>query len=77
VAVLERAARVLERVALVPVDDQVLEIAARLEPFALRSLDAVHLATALSLPPLDAFVAYDARVIDGARELGCEIASPR
>ena len=73
---LERAARALDRVALVPIDDTVLRSAARIEPTALRSLDSIHLATALTLPPLDAFVAYDDRLIEGARQLGCEVVSP-
>ena len=73
---LERADQVLDRVALVPVDDEVLAGAARLDPAALRSLDAIHIATALSLPLLDAFVAYDAQVIAAAVQLGCAVLSP-
>jgi predicted nucleic acid-binding protein len=76
-AALERAAQVLERIALVPVDDEVLANAATLDPSSLRSLDAVHLGTALSLPMLDAFVAYDAPLLAAAVQLGCETVSPR
>jgi hypothetical protein len=36
-------------VALVPLDDSVLAKAASLEPVGLRSLDSLHLATALSI----------------------------
>ncbi len=43
-----RAARVVEGVHLVTIDDEVLEIAARLAPTNLRSLDAIHLASALA-----------------------------
>ena len=42
--------QVLDRVALVPVDDEVLTAAAGLDPATLRSLDAIHIATALSCP---------------------------
>ena len=73
---LERAAAVLQRLALVPLDDIVLEAAARVEPVALRSLDALHLATALSLPPLAAFVAYDERLLAAARGIGLAVAAP-
>jgi predicted nucleic acid-binding protein len=73
---IERASSVLERVALARLDDAVLASAARLEPAALRSRDAIHLATALSLAPLDAFVVYDVRLSDHARSLGLDVVSP-
>ena len=76
-AALERAAQVLERVALVPVDDEVLANAAGLDPSTLPSLDAIHLGTALSLPLLDAFVAYDSNLAAAAVQLGCDVVSPR
>ena len=45
---------------------------------ALRSLDALHLATALAIgPSLAAVVAYDARMTEAARELGLHAAAPR
>ena len=74
---LERADQVLDRVALVPVDDEVLTGAALLDPTTLRPLDAIHIATALSLPLLDAFVTYDAQLVAAAVQLGCEIVSPQ
>jgi predicted nucleic acid-binding protein len=44
---------------------------------ALRSLDALHLATGLAMgPTLDAVVTYDARMIDAARDLELPVASP-
>jgi predicted nucleic acid-binding protein len=76
-AALERAAQVLDRIALVPIDDEVLANAATLDPATLRSLDALHLGTALTLPPLDAFVAYDGPMLAAAVQLGCETVSPR
>ncbi len=41
----------------------------------LRSLDALHLATALRVDS-DTFLAYDARLLDAARAIGLEVNSP-
>ena len=41
----------------------------------LRSLDALHLATALRVDS-DTFVAYDARLLDAARSVGLSVHSP-
>lgn len=41
----------------------------------LRSLDAIHLASAISLN-VDALVTYDVRMADAARELGVPVISP-
>ena len=44
---------------------------------ALRSLDALHTAAALSLgQALAAFVAYDQRLIDAAKQVGLPVSSP-
>jgi predicted nucleic acid-binding protein len=51
--------------------------AATLTPPALRTLDAIHLATALELGrELDAFVTYDTRMGDAARSMGLPVAAP-
>ena len=76
-ATLRRAQQVLERIALVAVDEPVLRDAAELEPKRLRSLDAVHLATSLSLDGLEAVVTYDRRLQEAAAEAGVEVAAPR
>jgi predicted nucleic acid-binding protein len=61
----------------VPVDGEVLGAAAELPDPALRSLDALHLASALALDPdLETFVAYDARILAAARAAGLEVAQP-
>ena len=73
---LQRAASVLERIALVAVDEPILNDDAALEPRQLRSLDAVHLATALSLDGLDAVVTYDRRLHAAAAAAGLEVVSP-
>jgi len=63
--------------ALVRIDDAVLAGAAEIGPSDLRSLDAIHLATALSLgTQLGILVAYDRRLIEAARVAGVETASP-
>lgn len=62
---------------LVPVTIDLLESAAGLEPTSLRSLDAVHLATVLSLgPAVEAFVVYDDRLARAATEAGLPVVAP-
>ena len=59
------------------VSDRVLAAAGELLPADLRSLDAIHLATALQLgTDLARVVTYDDRMIVAARELGLPVASP-
>ena len=58
-----RGQAVLARVALVDVDRRVLTIAAMIDPPTIRTLDAIHLATALTLhEDLASFVTYDRRL---------------
>ncbi len=60
-----------------PVSDPVLEAAATLPGTSLRSLDAIHLATAEALlPALTWIVAYDKRLADAARSRGLPTAAP-
>lgn len=68
----------LEAFDYVSIDDEVIEgVMAEPEPL-LRSLDAVHLATARTLgAALDALVTYDDRLADAARGAGMTIISPR
>ena len=54
---------------------QVIGIARRLGPGSLRSLDAIHLATA-SIVAADVVIAYDERLLRAANELGFRTASP-
>lgn len=71
------AGSLLRTVALVPIDDAVLRAAAALEPATLRTLDAIHLATALSLgADLGVLVAYDRRLLDAAGAQGLATVSP-
>ncbi len=56
---------------------ELLARASELEPVALRTLDAIQLATALSLASvLDAFVAYDAQLLAAAAQHGLPTAAP-
>lgn len=58
-----------------PIAPPIVALARRLEPSALRSLDAIHLATALILDA-DLVIAYDARLIEAVREHGLRTSSP-
>ncbi|TAK75913.1 MAG: PIN domain-containing protein [Dehalococcoidia bacterium] len=61
----------------VEVGGEVLAAAAALSPPELRTLDAVHLATALALGgELDAVVTYDARMAAAARSAGLRVEAP-
>lgn len=72
----ERAENVVARVGLVDVDERVLNVAARLDPPELRSLNAIHLATALSIPDLGGLVSYDARLVRAATSSGVTAMAP-
>ncbi len=73
-----RGEEVLSRIALIHLSDEILDAAADLRPPELRSLDAIHLATALSLKTnLEALVAYDTRLLEAAAALGIRSSSPK
>lgn len=66
------------RVDLIAIDDRILDSAGILEPRVLRTLDAIHLATALALgDDLDAVVTYDERMVEAARLVGLTAVMPR
>jgi predicted nucleic acid-binding protein len=72
-----RARTVLTRLAVVELDDQVIQIAAQLRPPELRTLDAIHLGTALSLGgDLGGMCAYDSRLSQAAGAAGVKILAP-
>lgn len=59
------------------VSEAVIEIAGRLPDPLLRSLDAIHLATAdLIRHDIDVLLTYDLRMAEAARTLGIPTASP-
>lgn len=71
------ALRLLESVHLIRLDSHLLDRAATLQPVGLRSLDAIHLAGALSLgSTLGKLVTYDVRMRDAAAALGLPTAAP-
>ena len=67
----------LRRIQLLRVNDRVLSEAGRMEPAELRSLDAIHLASASQLgPSVTRIVTYDERMAEAARAIGWSVASP-
>jgi uncharacterized protein len=70
--------KVLTRLDLVRISTGVLDEAAVLLPVGLRSLDAIHLATARRLgQDLGGIVTYDERMAEVATHLGHRVAAPR
>jgi uncharacterized protein len=77
----EQAARrgqeVLARLELIRVSDRILAAAGALLPAELRTLDAIHLATAQQLgSDLARLVTYDERLRAAAQGAGCPVSSP-
>ena len=72
-----RAEGVLSGIALVPIDDGIIRSAATLAPPSLRTLDAIHLATVLSLgADVSHLVTYDDRLAGAAGEAGIDVIAP-
>ncbi len=73
-----QAREVLDSLVLLQVSTDVFEAAAHLEPTVLRTLDAIHLASALTLgDELEGVVAYDERLTQAAQGLGIAVIQPR
>jgi predicted nucleic acid-binding protein len=67
----------LHRVSLVGLSDAVVENASRFPDPGLRSLDAIHVATALLIrKELTAVVSYDKRMVAAAQSEGLPVVSP-
>ena len=67
----------LEGLTLISLDRVVLRVAAGFEHPGLRSLDAIHIASALSTgSDLQAFVSYDRRQVEAAAGAGLPVVSP-
>ena len=75
--VLQAVEQVLEAVYLLEITPAILERAAAAKPLMLRTLDAIHVATALSVgdPALEV-IAYDARLAEAARLGGLKVVQP-
>lgn len=72
------ARAVLDSLVLLTVTTETFEVAGRLDPSILRSLDALHLAAALSLgDDLEAMITYDERLAQACRANGVDVLAPR
>jgi predicted nucleic acid-binding protein len=71
------ARALLADVELFSVSTDVLEAATAVDPRVIRTLDAIHLATADAIrDQIGVLVSYDGSMIDGARLIGLPVASP-
>jgi predicted nucleic acid-binding protein len=69
--------RVLEDVEVLELTPEIAAAAAMIQPPAIRTLDAIHLASALAIATdIDAFVTYDDRLAEAARTLGLPVVRP-
>lgn len=76
-ATLPEATVLLASLDLIPLSGTVIDEAANVGATTLRSLDALHLASALAIQAqLTAFVAYDRRLGDAAATAGLELLAP-
>ncbi|GAA2002872.1 type II toxin-antitoxin system VapC family toxin [Catenulispora subtropica] len=66
----------LDMIELVELDPGIRILAQTVKPAAIRSLDAVHLGTALSLTGITAFVTYDKRLAEAAVGAGLPVFAP-
>lgn len=73
---IRRAGELLDAVGLQPLERGLLLGAGALDEPALGTLDAIHVAAAISLSPLDAFVTYDERQGAAARLAGLRTIAP-
>lgn len=73
-----QAQRVVAQIAVVEPTEAIRARAAFLEPTTLRSLDALHLATALEIgDELDGLVTYDSRMSAAAGTFGLAVFTPK
>lgn len=75
-AAVDNARAALARLNFVAMTPALLDTAATMTPPELRTLDAIHLASALTAPDLRALVTYDSRLADAASEAGVVVVSP-
>jgi predicted nucleic acid-binding protein len=72
-----RLPAVLDQIDLIELDQRIRMLARAVTPVTVRSLDAIHLGTALyTRPSLTSFVTYDKRLLDAARAAGLPADSP-
>jgi len=75
-ALIARANELVDAVALVPLDRPLLLAAGAFAEPALRALDAIHVAAAIQVSPLDGFLTYDERQGAAARLAGLRTVLP-
>jgi len=75
-ALMAAADDVVQTLALLPVDRALLLAAGALAEPMLRALDAIHIASAVTVLPIDAFVTYDDRQGAAARLAGLRTVGP-
>lgn len=75
-SLLERVGELIDVLALRPLDRALLACAGALAEPALRALDAIHVASAVDLDPIEAFVTYDERQAAAARLAGLRTMTP-
>lgn len=69
--------QVIRDVEVIELSPAISIVAASLPPVVLRTLDAIHVASALALgSELDAFVTYDDRMAEAARAIGLPVVRP-
>jgi predicted nucleic acid-binding protein len=74
---IRRARSVLARIGLIELDEEVRRRASEVGPLALRTLDAIHLATAHSLgEDLGALCVYDIRLAEAAAVQSMDVVAP-
>lgn len=74
---MSRGEDALRRIQLLRINDRVLSEAGRMQPADLRSLDAIHLASANQMgPSVTQIVTYDERMAEAAKAIGWSVASP-
>jgi predicted nucleic acid-binding protein len=77
-AVLNRALAILERIDLIPISPEIIELSTSAFSPPLRAMDAIHLATALTMrEDLGAVFVYDSNLQDAAHAEGLNVIAPR
>jgi hypothetical protein len=76
-ATLPAAILLLGGMDIMPLDEQIVARAQQLVDPGLRSLDAIHLASALEIGAVSAFVTYDQRLLKAAEDHGLPAVAPR
>ena len=74
---ISRLPAVLDQIDLIDMTSRIRVLAQAVEPVTVRSLDAVHLATAMHRrSTLTSFVTYDNRLLDAARTADLPVSAP-